>query len=58
MILICFAGNLVGQIVDRMKDKTNNETILIPGTNLVLYSAVSSEYLYIMCAYQGHRKQI
>lgn len=37
-----FAGNLVGQIIDRMQKKVdNNETPLIPGTNLVLYSGVS-----------------
>ena len=37
-------GNLVGQIVERMQNKSKNEAIdlLIPGTNLVLYSGVSS----------------
>ena len=39
---LAFVGNLVGLIVDRMMNKTINETTLIPGTNLVLYSAVSS----------------
>ena len=36
------AGNLVGQIADRMKNKTINDTLLVPGSNLVLYSGVSS----------------
>ena len=43
---VFFVGNLVGQIVERMQNKTKNETLdfLIPGTNLVLYSGVSSMY--------------
>ena len=36
-----FVGNLVGQIVDRMQKKIKDEALIIPGTNLVLYSAVS-----------------
>ena len=40
MIMIS-TGLLVGQIVDRMQEKIANESLLIPGTNLVLYSAVS-----------------
>ena len=39
--LFAYTGNLVGQIVNRMQTKTKNESMLIPGTNLVLYSAVS-----------------
>ena len=41
-------GNLVGQIVDRMQQKTKDETKLIPGSNLVLYSAVSFVYLIVI----------
>ena len=41
---VLFIGNLVGQIVKRMQNKSKNEAIdlLIPGANLVLYSGVSS----------------
>ena len=51
-------GNLVGQIVDRMQQKTKDETKLIPGSNLVLYSAVSfvslivifmERFMYVKC---------
>ena len=41
-------GNLVGQIVDRMQQKTKDETKLIPGSNLVLYSAVSFVSLIVI----------
>jgi len=42
-----FAGNLVGQIVDRMQKKIKDKAIIILGTNLVLYSGVSFVWLII-----------
>ena len=46
--MIILVGNLVGQIVDRMQQKTKDETKLIPGSNLVLYSAVSFVSLIVI----------
>lgn len=55
IIFICFfAGNLVGQIVDRMNTKIKNETALIPGTELVLYSAVSFLYCSHLESFMYH----
>ena len=36
-----FIGNLVGEIIDRMQKKIENEALIRPGSNLVLYSGVS-----------------
>ena len=46
---VLFIGNLVGQIVERMQSKSKNEAIdlLIPGTNLLLYSGVSSICVFV-----------
>lgn len=46
------AGNLVGQIVDRMQNKSENKNLPIPGTNLTLYSAHDTTVAAFLSALQ------